>query len=276
VNRKYLAQNVGRRLQLHPAAHHIDDAGNVSHPANDNWILDAYQGTLLKLRHEATGATGYLVDEYVSQYKENLKGPDQPGVLWLLAQCFEQNGIVSFQAVSRPGESLPVFPRVLLAEAYLQASLECHSWKNAFFARRGNDAHDDDGRQYTDVWDLLEGMWPTEYSAENYQRFHPLFLADMVGLRARLERLIQLFGHILPHGFQAELVRGVRQLEVERATYLHLPALIGAFPSTDADAMFRARFVGVNHVLRGLAQSADHLRDDVMAMGDQADRSRRL
>jgi hypothetical protein len=265
VNRKFLAQNVRRRLRLHAPAHHIDHAGNVSHPADDDWVLEDYRGTILKLRHVASDATGYLVDEYVTSYKENPNGPDHPGVLWLLAQCFVQQGVVSFQPVSRPGESLPVFPKVLLAEAYLQASLECHSWKNAFFVRRGGGAQEDNGRQYKDVWDLLETLWPESYTHEAYARFRPLFLSDMVGLRVRLDRVIQLFGHVLPHGFQAEVVRCIRQLEVERSTYLVLPELIRGFPNVDANAMFRGSFVGVHHVLRDLARNADRRRDEVMA-----------
>ena len=219
-----------------------------------------YADRMVRLRHLATGATGLLADDGVHSYRRDAERGNDAGYLILLAQPYVQGQSVTFRPVTRPGEALPVASNDVLAEAYLQTSLDCHAWKNAFLNIHGWELPTADGAA-KDVWDALEAHWPSKHSDEEYQRYHGLFLAQIVGLRARLDRVMQLFHHVLPHDYQASIIRACRQLEGEREVYLHLPALLSRVPNADDDAMFRERFAAVGRVLCNLSREADHRRD---------------
>jgi hypothetical protein len=204
-----------------------------------------------------------LADDSVHSYRRDAERGNEHGFLVLLAQCFVRGELVQFTPVTRPGESLPVAPITLLAEAYLQTSLECHAWKNAFLNLHGWEVPDPQPGESADVCDIIEAHCIPTYSQATYQQYHPLFLAQLVGLRTRFDRVMQLFHHVLPHDFQAELVRGARQLDVERWSYMQLPGLLKQVAGVDAGAMFRGRFVGVLGVLTRVSRDADRRRDEL-------------
>lgn len=252
-------------MRLLPPAHHIDDSGRASQPGDDEWRIESYENGVLRLTNVRTAAVGLLADDSVHSYRRDAGRGEEHGYLVLLAQCVVRGELVQFTPVTRPGESLPVTPITLLAEAYLQTSLECHAWKNAFLELQGWEVPDPVPGESSDVWDVIESHCIPTYAQDTYQRYHSLFLAELVGVRTRLDRVMQLFHHVLPHDYQAEIVRGTRQLDIELWSYLQLPGLLKQVSGVDADAMFRGRFVGVVSVLRRVSRDADRRRDELTA-----------
>lgn len=154
----------------------------------------------------------------------------------------------------------------LAAEAFLQASLDAHLWKNWFRSLAESPLPDGQPGQFMDVWDLMAELWLPQHSPENYSRFKPLFSEGLRTVCGRFDRLIQLFPDVLPADFRALLVRATRQLEGERQVYLQLPELFGTIvPPEQYDTFFAPRFVDVIHVLRDVARTADRSRELLMA-----------
>jgi hypothetical protein len=261
VNKKFLTSNIGKSLQLRPPAQHVDVAGRTAARDDDTWCIDAYEDGILRLRNVATGASGVLAHDSVHSYRSDADRGDEFGYLILLAQTYVRGPTVSFVPVTRPGEALPIIPNILLAEAYLQTSMECHLWKSAFLNIHGWDLPTSAGHMVLDVWDAMEENWPPKYSDGEFARYQPLFVEQLRVLLGRLDRVMQLFHHVLPHDYQADIVRACRQLEVEHWTYQYLPALLRQVGGVGADEVFRARFSEVGRLLRQLSRDADQRRD---------------
>lgn len=160
----------------------------------------------------------------------------------------------------RPSEELPG-KLELASEAFLEASLDCHSWKVSFMSLAGPNLPDGKGA-FTDVWDVMAELWIPKYAEDTYQRFLPLFTEGLLIVQNRFDRLIQLFPDVLPPDFRSVLVRANRQLEVERSVYTQLPVLTdgGIIPADHVEVFFYGRFVEVVHVLRDVSRDADRRR----------------
>jgi hypothetical protein len=157
---------------------------------------------------------------------------------------------------------MPLPPGGLLSEVYLDVSLDCHGWKNFFLNVLGDEFPQDESGG--DVWDLLEKHAP-KYSAANYERYRMLFMQGSTVVRARFDRALQLFGHALPYEFQAELVRGARQIQTEARGYLAIPQVLDQVPNfASPDALFQGRFLGTIFVLKSIARDADRRRTELI------------
>ena len=157
----------------------------------------------------------------------------------------------------------------LEAEALLETSLACHSWKNLFMRLRvhGLGPSMSKAGSYNDVWQLMAEEWVPEATAASYAQYLPLFDPGLTDVRRLFDRLIQLFSDVLPHDYRAELVRVSRQLEVERLAYLSFRSMW----EWDSDIIaehrsvwFAARFDGVIRVLQQVARDADRRREELM------------
>lgn len=155
----------------------------------------------------------------------------------------------------------------LAAESFLEASLDCHSWKVGFMSLIAPNIPESQPGQFVDVWDAMAELWIPEYSEETYRRFLPLFDDAIVRVQQRFDRLIQLFPDILPHEFRAVLVRANRQLGVNRSAYAYVeltPHLAVGSPFAQRNAFFHSEFVEVIHVLRDVSREADLRRATLM------------
>jgi hypothetical protein len=161
--------------------------------------------------------------------------------------------------------------RELAAEAFLEASLDCHYWKVFFMSIAGQPLPDGRPGQFIDVWDLMVELWIPKYTPDVYQKYVPLFDAGLRHVQNRFDRLIQLFPDVLPHSFRADLVRAVRQLDTERVAYLSLPSWFdGVIHQDQLASFFCVRFAEVVRVLRAVARDADRRREAVTARPDAA------
>ena len=142
----------------------------------------------------------------------------------------------------------------ILMEALLQVRLECHLWKSHFIHLAERELPEGTEEQYRDVWDLMLAQWVPPYSAENYQRFAPLFENSIRDMRARFDRLSVVFCRVLPRDVQRRLDKAARQLDFAAASYRWIPARTHI---DDPAVLFAARFKSVIRVLRLIARDAD-------------------
>lgn len=145
-------------------------------------------------------------------------------------------------------------PFEILLEALLQVRLECHLWKAHFIHLAERNLPEGTAAQYRDVWDLMLAQWIPPYSAENYQRFAPLFDNAIRDMQARFDRLSVVFSRVLPRDVQRRLDKASRQLDFAAASYHWIPARTHI---EDPAVLFAARFKSVIRVLRLIARDAD-------------------
>jgi hypothetical protein len=76
----------------------------------------------------------------------------------------------------------------LASEVFLEASLDCHHWKNWFLSLAGPNLQDGRHGEFTDVWDAMADLWIPEYADETYRRFLPLFIEGLRDLQGCFDR----------------------------------------------------------------------------------------
>lgn len=163
-------------------------------------------------------------------------------------------------ANSKPAE-LAAQSGELAAEAFLEASLDCHRWKTHFMSISEQDLPAGREGAFADVWDVFAELWVPEYTEDKYQKFLPLFDASLLVVQQRFDRLIQLFTDVLPLDFRVILVRANRQLNTERTVYLLFKEILGEEVEHEVlKQFFYQRFVGVIRVLREVSRDADARR----------------
>jgi hypothetical protein len=116
----------------------------------------------------------------------------------------------------------PTGSKEFLSEVFLEASLDCHSWKLFYMSLYRFDFPDVGANQFIDVWDPMSELWRHNYSLEIYNHFRPLFDLGLLDVQRRFDRLIQLFPDALPFEFRTLLLRSHRQLNTERVAYLSM------------------------------------------------------
>jgi hypothetical protein len=258
MNKSYVAKNIGKVLRLRPEPWAIEPTG-AKREITDGWQIEGYTGDFFALKHLTTGTELLMSDDNVIDYRAD---PDHDGFLILKAQVVIGDGEPRVIPKTHPNETITLRPTSLLREAYVDASLDCYEWKNAFFRILGTWEIDVSGLPAQhDVWDAMRTVIPG-FSVEEFERWKPLFLQHLVRVRTRIDRCIQMFGYILPSDLQAMLLRGARQLGVEQAAYLGLPSMYAAFPQVDQDGMFSARFSSVIDTLQTAAREIErHARE---------------
>jgi hypothetical protein len=155
--------------------------------------------------------------------------------------------------------------RELAAEAFLQASLDCHYWKVFFMTICEPDISERKTDGYADVWDAMVELWVPKYSEVNYKRFLPLFVEGTREIQYRFDRLVQLFPDVLPYDFRSNLVRAHRQLQAESSAYVALDTqLKGVIPAKSVPNFFYGRFAEIIRVLRDISRDADKRRESLV------------
>ncbi len=148
-----------------------------------------------------------------------------------------------------------------LSEVFLEASLDCHSWKLYYFDIRGVPLSSD--KKHDDVWDMLIDKAQHQYSQETYSRFKPLFSTGLDDVKRRFDRVVHLYSDILPFDFRTILLRAYRQLDTEQRAYPILPPLFERLGGPD-HALFNGRFKEVFRILRNVAREADKRREAIV------------
>lgn len=273
MNKEYLQKNVGKLVRITPTPIHVSDSG-AHVQRDDDWKVLGYTGRIVTVQHVTTSAQAAFDDDNYGEYRGDApRGPDF-GVLMLNGQLVVRGGVGTIHPLRR-GEHYSATPTSLVAEAYLEASLDCHKWKIDFVTLLGlhRVAHNPRAPG-ADIWDVMDGAVP-DYSPELYAHCRPLFNTSVDVLVRRFDRLIQNFGRVLPEDFQVELVRAQRQLSVEQFAYRTLPELVQHIPGVDAQSMFRGRFLSVIALLKSIARRADDARADLVPSTGRGGKPRR-
>ncbi|MGA2032874.1 MAG: HNH endonuclease signature motif containing protein [Thermoguttaceae bacterium] len=110
----------------------------------------------------------------------------------------------------------------LASEAFLEAILDCHRWRNHFMSLAEPNLPVGKPGEFTDIWGLAELRIP-KYAEDTYRHFLPLFVEGLRQVQNRFDRLMQLFPDVLPPDFRSLLVRANRQLDIAQSVYSALP-----------------------------------------------------
>jgi len=78
----------------------------------------------------------------------------------------------------------------LAAEALLEASLDCHYWKNYFMSLTPPPRPEGKPGQFKDIWDCMAELWIPKYSEDTFERYKPLFANGVQEVQRRFDRLI--------------------------------------------------------------------------------------
>jgi hypothetical protein len=232
----------------------------------DDWKVVNYDERVVTLLHLATGATVPVGDDNFVDYRSDAQRGDQHGSLLLKAQLLVRGLAIEVIPKIHPGEPFSLPPAGLLSEVYLDINLDCHGWKSFFMGIHEEAESDGAPGGDGDVWDLIE-KWVHAYTANAFELYKPLFLQGAVIVRNRFDRALQLFGHALPYDFQAQLVRGARQIETEARSYLAIPRIVDLVDGGDgklSNALFQGRFLGTILVLKSISREADRRRLELL------------
>ena len=153
-----------------------------------------------------------------------------------------------------PAEALAPDAFEIHLEALLQVRLECHLWKAHFIQVSNRDVPDGRSDRYLDIWDLMLSEWIPTYSPQKFEQFKPLFDDALKDMRARFERLVNVYDSVLPRDVKKRLMRAMRQLDFASASYRWIPA---RSVIESPDVLFAARFKAAIRLLSLIARDAD-------------------
>jgi hypothetical protein len=103
-------------------------------------------------------------------------------------------------------------------EVLLELSLACHEWKNAYIALQPRDLQSVTGN-FKDAWDLLIEAGRHEDSAEEWNKYQPLFDEAINRVISNLRSILACHGDVVPVVLKTLMIRTMRQLFVERTVY---------------------------------------------------------
>lgn len=148
----------------------------------------------------------------------------------------------------------------LRREVYLEISLACHRWKNAYMSFDPDRFRADEG-QFTDIWERLEKTPPPSFSAETWRKYLPLFVNHANAFRAELDRISVAYGNLLPEEFRKHMIDTQRLIIAPQTVYQQFPAIIAQGKDVDRDPLFHCCFQQMIQALTRLSREADRLRE---------------
>jgi hypothetical protein len=110
-----LKKNVGWRMEIVPAACHLDDQGNPLPEKNEDWLVEEVTDDLVRL----SGQSGHqlkLGTDHIYSFATNPQRASAVrnfGFLSLHVQVFVQGGHVFVKPNARPGDRVPPTPAVI-------------------------------------------------------------------------------------------------------------------------------------------------------------------
>jgi hypothetical protein len=109
-------------------------------------------------------------------------------------------------------------------EVLLELTLACHAWKNSYMALQPRTALATPNT-FGDVWDWLIKVGHHEKSAEEWDRYRPLF-EDSIDIGVEeLRSIMACHSEVIPPDLKTMVIRTARQLSVERKVFLLGPML---------------------------------------------------
>lgn len=138
--------NIGHRMQLEPAAIHLDRMGRELPDRNEDWIITSVTDEEISLSEaREMGLTTVLGKDAVHRYDSNCSrstpGGIQYGFLLLTQQMFIREGKISYRPCAQPGQRVPPLPvqigRTAIDDEYLklsglQALQEAEGWRTSW------------------------------------------------------------------------------------------------------------------------------------------------
>ena len=146
MNLELLRRNIGHRVQLEPAAIHLDAIGRELSNRNEDWVIANVNDSEIRLDEAAVmGLTTVIgkdgVHHYTSNPSRSTPGGVQYGLLMLMVQMYVKDGMITYRPCARPGERVPPVPvqiaRTAVDGEYLKASglqalQEAEGWRTAW------------------------------------------------------------------------------------------------------------------------------------------------
>ena len=146
-------------------------------------------------------------------------------------------------------------------QVLLHIGLAPHAWKvhyMSLYPGHFRDSGYSSAERCGDVWNMLSEVATHRYSANEWNKYVPLFDSTINGVASRLDSLLSSHGEVVPTPVKLAVLRTNSQLEVERSVYMQLPQIISLFG--DEDSAFAARFTETIRPLSSLARMADNER----------------
>ncbi len=131
-------------------------------------------------------------------------------------------------------------------EVFLELTLACHAWKNSYIDLQPRTLVTTPNN-FGDVWDWLIGAGHHEDSAEEWNRYRPLFDESIKTAINTLHTILACHGDVIPPELKTKVIRTTRQLSGERRVFTLGPAL----------TTLKSRAEGVLRALAELDRAAD-------------------
>ena len=109
-------------------------------------------------------------------------------------------------------------------EVFLELTLACHAWKNSYIDLQPRTLLTTPN-SFGDVWDWLIGAGHHEESAEEWNRYRPLFDESINTAIDTLRTILACHGDVIPPELKTMVIRTTRQLSVEWKVFTFGPAL---------------------------------------------------
>jgi hypothetical protein len=132
-------------------------------------------------------------------------------------------------------------------EVLLELALACHDWKNTYIALQPRNLLNVTGN-FKDVWDLLIEAGRHEDSAEEWNKYQPLFDGSIDRVSGSLRSIVTCHSDVIPVALKTLVIRTIRQLSVEQTVYKFFGP---------AQTSVKMRTQGVLRTLATLARAAD-------------------
>jgi hypothetical protein len=118
LNFSKIVSNVGRHVELQPAACFLDAKGRTLPDVSDDWRITEAIDDRLKIKNVRTGHETVLAKDHIHHYTSNphrMTNGQEHAFLTLLVQLYIQNDRVTVMPCLRPGEPLapPPVPEIV-------------------------------------------------------------------------------------------------------------------------------------------------------------------
>lgn len=118
LNFNKIVGNVGRHIELQPAACFLDAKGHALPDVSDDWLITEASDDRLKIKNVRTGHETVLAKDHIHHYTSNphrVTNGEEHAFLTLLVQLYIQNDRVTMKPCLRPGERLapPPVPEIM-------------------------------------------------------------------------------------------------------------------------------------------------------------------
>ncbi|MDP4078528.1 HNH endonuclease signature motif containing protein [Acidovorax sp. A1169] len=142
------------------------------------------------------------------------------------------------------------------AQILLDIHLAPYAWRNAYIDLYPGGFETQDHRVHTEPWGYLLDEARHDFSAEEWQRYLPLFKVRTPKVIEEMENTVRTYGDALSARMKLQVARCCRSINMEAIGYLYIPQLLREDPSHADNFMYR-RFVDTLSALKAVSELAD-------------------